>query len=28
VIELKLHPEALTIRASLSEIRRQAKARR
>ena len=28
VIELKLHPEALTIRASLSEIRQQAKAKR
>ncbi len=28
VIELKLHPEALTIRASLSEIRNQAKAKR
>ncbi|MSP48075.1 MAG: thiamine pyrophosphate-binding protein [Alphaproteobacteria bacterium] len=27
VIELKLHPEALTIRASLSEIRRQAKSK-
>ncbi len=28
VIELKLHPEALTIRASLSDIRNQAKAKR
>ena len=28
VIELRLHPEALTIRASLSEIRNQAKAKR
>jgi acetolactate synthase-1/2/3 large subunit len=28
IIELKLHPEALTVRASLSEIRAQAKAKR